>query len=305
MNVLAADVGGTKIAFGRVDDTGALTGPVALRDTPATRGGPAVLAALISGLTDLLDDPDPAAAVKAVGIASAGIIDPATGAVTGATLSITGWAGTPLAAAVREAVGRPVTVLGDGIAFAVGEGHYGAARGARSAVILAAGTGIGGGYLVDGRPMLGERGGAGHFGHIPSPGANGLACPCGATGHLEAVASGPGLLTWYRSQGGREANSARDVARLAEHYPLARQALTEAGLSLGAAAAGLANALDPEVVVVTGGLTGAGRHWRAAVEAGYEQGLMAAVRGLRLVISEPADWLSLRGAAASAKEALH
>lgn len=299
MSILAADIGGTKIALGRVDEAGALAGGVTLRDTPAREGGAAVLAALVAGIKELLDG-----GVQAIGVASAGIIDPESGAVAGATSSISEWVGTPLAATLRQAFGRPVSVVGDGIAFALGEGHFGAAQGANSAVVLAAGTGIGGGYLIHGRPLLGERGGAGHFGHLPSPGAAGLTCPCGATGHLEAVASGPGLLAWYRSHGGGDAHSAREVAQRAETDLLARRAVTEAGVALGAAAAGLANALDPEVVVVTGGLTGAGRLWREAVESGYRQGLMRAMHGLQLVISDPADWLSLRGAAAAAKEAL-
>jgi glucokinase len=300
VSILAADIGGTKIALCRVDDAGTLVGEVALRDTPARAGGRAVLAALIDGLRGLLDDD-----VEAIGVASAGIIDPHTGAVAGATSSIEDWAGTPLAAAVQQALGRPVSVVGDGIAFALGEGHFGAARGTTSAVVLAAGTGIGGGYLRHGRALLGERGGAGHFGHLPSPHATGMPCPCGATGHLEAVASGPALLAWYRNHGGDDVSSAREVAQRAEHDPLAQQALARAGYALGAAASGLANALDPEVVVVTGGLTGAGRQWCAAVQAGYEQGLMRSMHGLRLVISDPASWLSLRGAAAAAKEALN
>lgn len=300
MSILAADIGGTKIAVGRVDEAGALTGDVTLCDTPASEGGAAVLAALVDGLEELLDED-----VKAVGVASAGIIDPKTGAVVGATSSISDWVGTPLAAAVRQATGRPVSVIGDGIAFALGEGHFGAARGTNSAVVLAAGTGIGGGYLSHGRPLLGERGGAGNFGHLPSPGAAGMPCPCGASGHLEAVASGPGLLAWYHSHGGDDASSAREVSQRAENDPLARQALVQAGVALGAAAAGLANAFDPEVVVVTGGLTGAGFYWREAVESGYQQGLMRAMHGHQLVISDPADWLSLRGAAVAAKEALN
>lgn len=300
MSILAADIGGTKIALGRIDDDGFLSGDVTVRDTPAREGGAAVLAVLIDGLKGLLDDD-----VQAVGVASAGIIDPNSGVVTGATSSISGWVTTPLAAAVRQAVGRPVSVVGDGIAHALGEGYFGAARGAASAVVLAAGTGIGGGYLKHGRPLLGERGAAGHFGHLPSPEAAGMPCPCGATGHLEAVASGPGLLAWYRSHGGDFASSARAVAQRAESDPLARQALVRAGVALGAAAAGLANAFDPEIVVVTGGLTGAGSHWREAVESGYQHGLMRAMHGLRMVISDPAEWLSLRGAAAAAREELN
>ena len=299
MSILAADVGGTKIALGRVDDAGGLVGDVVLQDTPARDGGAAVLAALVDGLRSLLDDE-----VRAVGVASAGVIDPRTGAVAGATSSISDWIGTPLAATLRKALGRPVRVVGDGIAFALGEGRFGAARGATSAVVLAVGTGVGGGYLHHGRAQLGERGAAGHFGHLPSADAAGLPCPCGGTGHLEAVASGPALLAWYLDHGGAVASSAREVAARAEQDPLAEQALVRAGTALGAAAAGLANALDPEVVVVTGGLTGAGQPWRQAVVSGYEQGLMRAMDGLPLEISDPATWLSLRGAAAAAEEEL-
>lgn len=298
MTTLAVDVGGTKIAVARVDGSGALAGPVTVRSTPAEAGAEAVVAAILQGLRELLDDD-----VNAVGIASAGLIDPRTGSVVGATSSISGWAGTPLAAMVRDAIGRRVTVVGDGIAFALGEAAFGAARSADSAVVIAVGTGVGGGYINHKQALLGARGGAGHFGHIPSPAAGDLPCPCGGVGHLEAIASGPGLLGWYRRHGGAAASSARDIAQRADRDRLARDALTQAGWALGAGAAGLANAFDPEVVVVTGGLAGAGAIWRAAVQSGYRQGLMRSLAGLPLLISDPSDWLVLRGAALAAEQA--
>lgn len=133
-----------------------------------------------------------------IGIGAAGVIDPVTGTVVSATESLPGWAGTDLVAELTARTGFPVRVVNDVHAHALGEAAAGASSGTRSSLLVAAGTGIGGGFITDGHLLTGRNSAAGHIGHVPSAAAAGLACPCGGTGHVEAIASGPAILNTYQ-----------------------------------------------------------------------------------------------------------
>jgi len=133
-----------------------------------------------------------------IGIGAAGVIDPVTGTVVSATDSLPGWAGTDLVSEISARTGLPVRAVNDVHAHALGEAAVGASRGARSSLLVAAGTGIGGGFITDGHLLTGRNSAAGHIGHVPSAAAAGLDCPCGGGGHVEAIASGPAILNTYR-----------------------------------------------------------------------------------------------------------
>ncbi|MBK8436619.1 MAG: ROK family protein [Austwickia sp.] len=158
------------------------------------------------------------------GVSTAGVVDTTTGTITTATTSLRGWSGTPVAAVVSERIGLPVHVLNDGLAFGVGESVYGLGSRLRgtggrvpSMLLVVVGTGIGGAIVVGDDPWLGARGVAGHVGHVPVPEADGLPCPCGRTGHVEAVGGGAGLLAAYHRGGGdRSVGSAREVLAAAQ-----------------------------------------------------------------------------------------
>ncbi len=133
-----------------------------------------------------------------IGIGAAGVIDPVTGTVVSATESLPGWAGTDVVSELSARTDLPVRVVNDVHAHALGEAAAGASRGTRSSLLVAAGTGIGGGFITDGHLLTGRNSAAGHIGHVPSAAAAGLDCPCGGTGHVEAIASGPAILETYR-----------------------------------------------------------------------------------------------------------
>jgi glucokinase len=293
MATLAVDVGGTKIAAARVTDRLVIEGDVLEVATPATHGAAAVVTAVV----DLLGRLDHRG-VGAVGIAAAGVVDPKKGLVVSATSSIRGWAGTPLASEISSATGLRTSALNDGHAFAIGEAMCGAGRGADSLLLLAAGTGVGGSYVSGGVPMLGSRAVAGHFGHVAVPQAAGLKCYCGKVGHLEAIGSGAGMLRWYASHGGAsEVGSARELFGRAPRDALARRAVERGASAFGAAAAGLANAFDPALVVVAGSLSRGGAVWEDPVREAFRAGLLPLLQELPLVVSEPSGWPSLVGAA--------
>jgi glucokinase len=294
--ILAADIGGTKIAAALVDADGDLASPVQQVATPAAEGAEPVLAATVRLLRSL-DRPD----VDLIAVSSAGVVDAERGTVVAATASIAGWAGTAIADELGDRLGRPVQVLGDGHAFGVGEARYGAGRGHDSLLLLAVGTGVGGSYQERGRPLLGAHHVAGHFGHVAVPQAVGMLCPCGRTGHLEAIGSGAAILGWYHANGGdAEVTTTQQLFSRADD--LAEQAIQLGARAVGVGAAGLANALDPGIVVVAGGLAQAGPRWEGPLREAFAEQLLPALSQLPLSVSSAGTSMALRGAAAYATE---
>ncbi|MFW6695790.1 ROK family protein [Streptomyces sp. MAR4 CNX-425] len=260
---LTVDIGGTHLTTAVVEV--APRTRVRFRKTcrtPAADGPRAVLTAAARLARDSLADARTAGGprVTAVGVGSAGVVGRAGRGITGATDALPGWAGTPVADRLEAALGLPVTVLGDVQAFLLGEVTAGAAAGADGAVGVMAGTGIGGAVWAEGRLLRGAHGAAGHLGHVPVPGADGEVCPCGRTGHVEALASGPAMTERFRrAHPGPGVTDLRDVAALAaQGDPDARAALAAGGRALGTALGGVVGALDPDVVVVGGGVTHSG-----------------------------------------------
>ena len=123
------------------------------------------------------------------------------------------------------------------------------------------------------------------------------ACPCGSTGHLEAVASGHGILAWYHANGGdpEVASTLELTKRTADD--LARAALETGGAALGAGAAALVNALDPDLVAVCGSVTKAGGVWESALRAAYAGTLMPPLSQTPIAITASGPETALRGAA--------
>jgi glucokinase len=318
---LAVDIGGTKVAAGLVVEDGGEPRVEHLTTvpTPAREGSEAVVQAALGAARAVLDAAGERPA--RVGISSAGTIAPSSGRVTHATDLIRGWAGTSLADVFADALGLPTAVLNDVHAHGLGETLDGAATGAGSALVVAVGTGIGGCHVVDGWPVLGARGVAGHVGHVPVTEAGGMPCSCGRTGHLEALASGSGIEAELERRTGRRLTG-RQIAALAAAGPhdspssgagpslgddpsagddalvaAAREVLALAGRATGRVVGGLLNVLDPEVVVLGGGLAGVGDPWRAALLDGVREQAMDAVAQTPVRFSDLGVQAALRGAA--------
>ncbi|HET7476127.1 MAG TPA: ROK family protein [Dermatophilaceae bacterium] len=294
--ILAADIGGTKIAAARVDDTGVLASEVIQTPTPARTGTGSVVAAAVALLQRLRSPVD-----RAVAVSTAGVVDVTTGTVLAATSSIAGWAGTPLGAQVSRGLELPTWVLGDGNAFGIGLAD---AHRAANLLALVAGTGIGGSVILGGEPLLGAHHVGGHLGHVGCAQAAGMPCPCGREGHLEAVASGHGILAWYLAHGGDPAVATTAELTRRPGDDLARAALATGGAALGAAAGGLANALDPDLVVVGGSVAMAGGPWESALRASYADALIPALSATPIVVSRSGVETVLRGVARFASRRL-
>lgn len=293
--VAAVDIGGTKVAAALVDRTGTVLARAAA-PTPARQGADAVLAT-VADLVRGLVAPDGGRPL-ALGVGAAGVVDPATGVVLGATDTLTGWAGTDLATGLGDLLGLRVAAANDVHAHGLGESAYGAGRGFASVLTVAVGTGIGGAHVVDGALVPGRHAAAGHVGHVPSAQAAGLLCSCGATGHLEALAAGPGMATEYVRRTGRRVADLRAVAALAaDGDATAVQVIADGARAVGEAVAGFVNVLDPDVVVVGGGVAAANDAWWHTLLAAHAAGVLPMLRSTPVLRSTLGGDAALLGAA--------
>jgi fructokinase len=250
---IGVDLGGTKIE-GRVLTPG---GEEAARiRILAPQGDYASTVAALTGLVrDLCAKAGDAATV---GIGMPGSLSPATGLVRNANST---WLnGRPLRQDLEAALGRPLRFANDANCFALSEAVDGAGAGARSVFGVIVGTGCGGGIVLDGRVLEGARGIGGEWGHNPLPWAEadehpGPECWCGRKGCMEMWASGTGLSADYKGRTGELVSGHEIVARADLGDPTARTSLDRHASRLARGIAHVINIVDPEVIVLGGGLS--------------------------------------------------
>lgn len=265
--MVGVDVGGTKVAAGRVACDGRLSG-----EPRVVASGTTDLMAMVELIVKAADAVmrDAASAgetVVGVGIGCAGTVDRCRGVVvTSPNLPLTD---APLAALVGARLGLPVFLDNDANVAAWAEVQVGAARGCRHVVALTLGTGVGGGLVLDGRLYRGATGAAAEIGHTIIV-AGGEPCLCGARGCLEAYVSGralerfarrlvddlpPGEARALRAARERGALTGKAVGDLAlSGDPGALSAVDEVGRWLGIGLSNMVNIFNPDMIVVGGGL---------------------------------------------------
>jgi glucokinase len=247
---VGVDIGGTKIAAAVVDTDGRL---VAREDrlTPGRTTHPLVVEDTI---VEAVEGLRRAHEVSAVGVGAAGFVDAAGRTVMFAPhLS---WREEPLADRLATRLDVPVLLDNDANAALWAEHRFGAARGAADVLLIALGTGIGGALVVGGRPYRGHGGMAGEFGHMQVV-PDGRPCECGRTGCWEQYCSGKALARFAADAGRRLAGPALTAAAEAGDI-VARGAFAEVGRWLGVGVANVVAGLDPELVIVGGGVSAAG-----------------------------------------------
>jgi len=253
--VIALDIGGTKVAGAVVDRQGMLL----RREQVATNAaaGPYTLMATIIALATRLRDAFPG--VAAIGVGSAGQIDHLTGRVIYANQHLPGWTGMEIGRRLGAALALPVAVDNDVNAMALAEVTHGAGKGRRVVIVAAVGTGIGGAIVLDGHLFRGASGVAGELGHIPLAAA-GPRCVCGNRGCLESYATGPRIAAAYARAAGLERPIALPevVTRALNGDKAAHLAFARAGERIGRALAGLVNTLNPDAIIIGGGVMAAG-----------------------------------------------
>lgn len=257
---IGIDIGGTKIAVGLVRDDGFVRHVETCR-TPVKQGAAAILDASIQMARHLIDGS--AQPVAGVGVGSGGQIDSREGVVIHASELLPGWSGTPLRKALTDALGLPVYVDNDVNALAVGEARFGAARGYETVLFLALGTGVGGALLIDGHIHHGAHWSGAEFGSILlSIDQDARRDSAGSIGTLEAYASGQGLEATYKELAPEAPDdvTGEEIANDALVHPEgpAAAAITRTGEYLGYGLVSLANAIDPSLIIIGGGLAALG-----------------------------------------------
>ncbi|MBX3230771.1 MAG: ROK family protein [Labilithrix sp.] len=176
--------------------------------------------------------------------------------------------GRPFRAELAEALGRDVAFANDANCFALAEATWGAARGARVAFGVIMGSGVGGGLVFDGHAWDGAQGIAGEWGHVPIAGPDAVPCYCGKTGCIETFLAGPFIEAAYE----RRAGTRKSLAEIAtaKEDPIAETLLTERIELFGRALALVINVLDPDTIVLGGGVSN--------VDALYTRGRDAVAR---------------------------
>jgi glucokinase len=264
---IGVDVGGTKVLGGVVDQSGTVL-KSARRDTPR-EGGNSLTQAIADVAKELMADFQ----IDSVGVSAAGFVSSDRKTML-ATPNIDGWNGVDLDSELTQLIGLPVVIENDANAAAWGEARFGAGRGREHLLMLTVGTGIGGGIVVNGDLYRGAFGIAAEIGHMRVV-PDGHLCGCGARGCFEQYGSGNALLRHAREAIAASPDIARNLLSRGDGTidGLTGKAITEAardgdavalaafnttGQWLGAGIATLSVILDPECVVIGGGVIDAG-----------------------------------------------
>jgi glucokinase len=262
VDALGIDIGGTKIAAALVSPDGEV-GTVLAR--PTTADDPDRIIASVAELVEELSGPN---VLETVGVAAAAFLD--RGRDTVYLAPNISWKNFPLRARLVDALGRPVSLENDANAAGWAEFQFGAARSAESMIMLTIGTGVGGAIVESGKLLLGGFGAGAELGHlIIDPG--GRLCGCGTRGCLEQYASGTALVREARELLGREDVGSAELMELFENGDeRARDALEKVGTALGVGISSLVAMIDPEVIVIGGGVAAAGEHLLDPVRRSFQ-----------------------------------
>ncbi len=291
---IGVDLGGTKIEVAVLDEDGKM--PFRRRaDTP--RGD---YRATIETISALVGQAEAAAGARcSIGVGIPGTISPATGLIKNANSL---WLiGKPLERDLEAALGRPVRLANDANCFALSEATDGAAAGADPVFGVILGTGVGGGIVIGGLVLSGANAIGGEWGHNPLPYPDdderpGETCWCGATGCIETFLSGTGLARLHREATGRDLTAPEIAQAAADGDPEPEASLQAYENRLARALAGIVNIIDPEAIVLGGGMSNLARLYEN-VPALWQRWIFSDRVDTRLLPPKHGDSSGVRGAA--------
>jgi fructokinase len=291
---LGIDLGGTKIELAALDAAGSIR----LRRRIATPAGD--YAGIVAAVARLVHDAERELGAKGrIGVATPGALSLVTGRIKNANSTCLN--GQPLKEDLERVLEREVRIANDANCFALSEAVDGAAKGARVVFGVILGTGVGGGIVVDGRVLGGANAIAGEWGHnpLPLPQAEDEplpACYCGRRGCIETYLSGPGLVRDHRRAAGQDLTAEEIERRAAAGDASCEAALVRYEGRLARSLAGVINIVDPDVVVLGGGLSNLQRLYARIPMLWGAHVFSDAVR-TRLVAPVHGDSSGVRGAA--------
>jgi len=304
-NVVAVDLGGTHIRSALINEKGEILARTE-RETLAQEGPEPVIGRIEACIRDVARGTEP------ISIAAPGPLNPWKGIIHQAP-NLPGWRDVPLADILHRAFKVPVYLNNDANLAALGEHRFGAGQGINDLIYLTISTGIGGGIISQGELLLGTKGLAAEIGHmILEP--EGPPCGCGGRGHLESLASGTAIAR--RAVEEMEKGAETSITRLVEGElskvtakvvaqagqegdPLANSIFKEAGFYIGLGIANLLHILNPQLVILGGGVSKAGDLLFDPVRATVKARTMLSYQeGLQIVPTALGGDVGLLGAAA-------
>lgn len=260
--VFAADLGGTHLRTATVAENGEIHFRLK-RSTPQGERADEIVRALVLALRECEEQGGPAGFIRAVSVVVPGTVNVEDGVVVKAP-NVPCLDGFRLAAALESELKRPAILENDANAAAVGEMWQGAGRGHRTIVCVTLGTGVGGGIILDGKLWRGADGSAAEVGHMGVDPFGGVACTCGSRGCLEVYASATAIVRMTREAHPRYPDSALHVSEelTSERIyraglagdELALEVFRRMGVYLGIGLANLINIINPEMIVIGGGV---------------------------------------------------
>jgi glucokinase len=272
--VIGVDVGGTKVAGGLVTMKGRLVSSLTV-PTHAAQGFATSFGQVVRLISRLIDRAGGTPRVAGIGLCAPGPLDTKAGIIINAP-NIPGWQKVPLAAKLGQEFQLPVKVENDANAAGLAEVLFGAAAGYRDVFYVTVSTGIGTGIIINRRIYHGKNGAAGEGGHVSIDPQSPYRCGCGAMGHIEALASGPAMARRARvflEEEHTTASHLRDLTHgnLSRITPeliekvardgdkVAQKVIDDTGFYLGVWLAGMITLLDPEAIVMGGGVSRIGK----------------------------------------------
>jgi len=291
---IGINLGGTKTELIALDEQGS----ECLRHRWPTPAGD--YAATIALLAEMVDQAEcELGATATIGIGTPGAVSAQTGLMKNCNSTCLN--GQPLQQDVEQALQRPVRLCNDANCFALSEAVDGAAAGSAVVFGVILGTGVGGGLVVNGRILEGVNRIAGEWGHNPLPSASkderpGPACYCGRNGCIETWLSGPGMSMNHRQHGGESITAADITLLAADGDERCMQTLHRYCDRLARALAGVINIVDPDVIVLGGGLSNIGLLYKQVPQM-WDRYLFSDSVATRLLPPVHGDLSGVRGAA--------
>lgn len=272
--IIGIDVGGTKIAGGLVTPKGRMRSSLTV-PSRGREGFDTSFGQVLHVIERLIRRAGGEHNLEGIGLCVPGPLDTRKGVILNAP-NLPGWRKIPIAAMVSKRFGLPVKVENDANAAGLAEVLFGAAAGYRHVFYVTVSTGIGTGIIINRRIYHGKNGAAGEGGHVSIDSQSPYRCSCGALGHIEALASGPAMARRARVRLEQEHATASHLRDLARGNPsritpemieraaragdaVARSIIEETGFYLGVWLAGMITLLDPEAIVMGGGVSRIGR----------------------------------------------
>jgi len=308
---IGVDLGGTKIATGIVDSEGNLLATVKV-PTLAEDGWEAVSRRMGDTIDEVLTKANVKASdVGAIGVCAPGALDIPNGIVLGSPNLK--WHNVPLKKIIEDRFHIPTYFDNDANVAGLGENRFGAGIGSKHMLYMTVSTGIGGGIIIDGQIYHGSSFGAGEIGHITID-INGPRCGCGNYGCIEAIASGPAiarnakekladhpesLLNQYATITAKEVSEA---ANNGDAY--AKEVIETAGRYIGATLSGLINTLNPDLIVIGGGVSNMGELlFNPIKDEVQKRAISSFVANLKIVPAKLGGEVGVMGAIALAQSA--